>query len=35
MNPYVEKFLATTRIYLQIFTGMTQASIAKNKELTK
>ena len=35
MNPYVEKFIATTRIYLQIFTGMTEASNVKNKELTK
>lgn len=34
MNPYVEKFLVTTRIYLQIFTGMTDASNAKNKEPT-
>lgn len=35
MNPYVEKFIATTRIYLQIFKGMTEVSNAKNKELTK
>lgn len=34
MNPYVEKFLATTRIYLQIFTGMTKFANVKNKELT-
>jgi hypothetical protein len=35
MNPYVDKFLATTRIYLQIFTGMTEAANAQNKELSK
>lgn len=35
MNPYVDKFLATTKIYLQIFTGMTEAANAKDKERTK
>ena len=35
MKPSVDKFLATTKIYLQIFTGMTEAGNAKDKELTK
>jgi len=35
MKPSVDKFLATTKIYLQIFTGTTEAGNAKDKELTK
>ena len=35
MKPSVDKFLATTKIYLQIFTGMTEAGNAKDKERTK
>ena len=35
MNPHVDKFLATTKIYLQILTRMTEALNAKDKELTK
>jgi len=35
MNPYVEKFIATTRIYLQILSEMTEAENVNNKELTK
>ena len=36
MNPYVDKFLATTKVYLQIFTGLTEAgNAAKDEERTK
>ena len=35
MKPYVDKFLATTKSYLQIFTGMTAAGNTKEKERTR
>lgn len=35
MNPYADKFLATTKVYLQIFTGMTETGNAKDEDRTK